>query len=169
MEITNNCVGADAFKLAMRRLPMPVSVVTVTTAEGPRGVTIGSFTSLSLSPPLVSFNLSKDSSLSVYFERSSFFVVNILSAAQSELSDLFAIPGMNSAQQFGSLQIDEWNNQPVLLNTAATIYCTTFQKMEVGDHLIIAGKVCATKIDKKLIPILYFDRSYHAIGDYLVK
>ena len=167
MEITNQSVGANAFKLAMRRLPMPVSVVTMSTAEGPRGVTIGSFTSLSLSPPLVSFNLSKDSSLSSYFENTSCFVVNILSCAQSKLSDLFAIPGLKSDQQFESVNVDQWNEQPILTNTVATIYCTTFQTIEAGDHLIIVGKVCDTKINQELNPILYYNLSYHCLGDYL--
>ena len=168
MESTKHLVGVQSFKAAMSRLPMAVSVVTLTTEEGPRGVTIGSFTSLSIAPPLVCFNLSKASTLIRNFEEAGYFVVHILSNHQAHLGNLFSVPGLNSQQQFDSIRPETyWKNQPVLSDSAAIIYCSTHQIVEAGDHHIIIGRVWDTRIDNGLEPMLYYDRSYHTLGEHI--
>ena len=79
-------VDGERLRAVMRHVASPVTVVTFASEAGPRGVTIGSFTSLSLEPPLVCFNLNKESSVYEELTCAEAFVVHILADTQAYLS-----------------------------------------------------------------------------------
>lgn len=115
-----------------------VTVVTWNNDDGhPRGITINSFTSVSLDPPLVLISIDKNTK-AFHELKNRPFVINILSSEQKSLALQF------SGKPQDGLVV-EWeedsNLGPRLSNTVATIECTPWDQYEGGDHLLFLGKV----------------------------
>jgi flavin reductase (DIM6/NTAB) family NADH-FMN oxidoreductase RutF len=117
-------------------------VAVVTTADGCGGVigiTINSFTSVSLDPPLVLWCLDDASDRRDPFVVTERFCVNILGADDSALSDRFA---KGEEYRLGPEELDPTLNDPPRLRHALSrLACTVRQRTQVGDHLVIIGEV----------------------------
>ena len=149
----------------MRNIPSPVAVLTFASADGPRGVTIGSFTSLSLDPPLVSFNL-MDGRTAEEFLKAQYFGIHVLNNIQSELSDHFARPDLTSEEQFKEVEIEATNEGvPSLTTCMAVLICRKYEVLNAGDHILILGEVLRSKLNNEVNPLLYYQRSYHEIRE----
>ncbi len=156
----------NTLKTVMSDVPSPVCVVTYTSPDGPRGVTIGSFTSLSLAPPLISFNIMRKSQAASGLVAASHFRIHILKETQAALSKRFATSNLDSTAQFYDVHhmIDEFGI-PKLEDALATLLCKRYGEMQAGDHILMIGEV--TSIDDALggRPLLYYNRTYHAVGE----
>ena len=93
----------EAFRSAMRRVPAVVTIVTAARGEEIRGITIGSFTSVALEPPLISFNVGKEARMHGVITTASHFAVHLISQQQTHLCEHFATPDLTSAEQFGTV------------------------------------------------------------------
>lgn len=118
--------------------------VTVVTAQGPDGepvgVTANSFSSVSLSPPLVLWSLSKGAWSLPAFTAASGWNVHVLSCDQEDLSARFARTGANKFSGL-SYQSSAVNGAPLLHNCCARFQCRTRFVYEGGDHMILVGEV----------------------------
>lgn len=117
--------------------------VTIITAKGPDGslvgVTANSFTSVSLDPPLVLWNLDKSSPSVGILEASSHFCVHILSDRQSEMCMTFAKSG---ADKFSTVEHSEGlGGAPLFEDCLARFECKNVVHHDGGDHIIIVGEV----------------------------
>ena len=117
--------------------------VTVVTARGTDdrlvGVTANSFSSVSLDPPIVSWNLGRKSPSLQGFEEAGRFIVNILAFDQEALSNHFA---GKSPEKFVGMEFDEGLARlPILRGCTAVIECRTIQTLVVGDHVLFLGEV----------------------------
>lgn len=159
-------VDGQVFRMIMRRVPSPVTVVTADDRGDPRGITIGSFTSASLDPPLISFNVDKEAQMYDVLLDVSRFAVHVLTDRQAHLSEHFAVPDATSEQQFGSVayQRDEYGT-PILNDVLAVLHCRKYAVYEAGDHSIFVGEVQGMKEAVGGMPVLYFDRTYRSVGD----
>ncbi len=159
-------IDGAALRAVMRHVPSPVTVVSFAAADGPRGVTIGSFASVSLDPPLVSFNVSIDSSIHPSLVGAERFAIHILHAGQAELSRHFAQPDLVSSAQFAGIAYREVDGVPVLRDALAVLICRRYAVHPAGDHSLMLGEV-ETILDPALdaLPILYFRQSYRVPGD----
>ena len=102
-ETTENVNGA-ALRAVLRQVPSPVTVVTARSDEGqPFGITIGSFASVSLRPPLVSFNVSKGARTYRLLAKAERLAVHVLRREQAALAARFADPGRSPEQQFAGV------------------------------------------------------------------
>jgi flavin-dependent trigonelline monooxygenase, reductase component len=119
-----------------------VTVITTRDAEGkPRGMTANSFASVSLDPPLLLVCVGKHASSYPAFAAAQSFAVNLLSDAQTGVSNLFA---SKSADKFASVNHDVVHTgAPVLTDCLTWFDCTMQQRVEAGDHLILIGEVQA--------------------------
>ncbi|MBG0830664.1 flavin reductase family protein [Planomonospora sp. ID67723] len=117
-----------------------VAVVTTATPDGERaGVTVNSFTSVSLDPPLVLWCLSRRAPSAPVFLRAGRFAVNVLGEDQGHLSRRFATP---SPDKFAGVETRPGpGGLPVLAGTLAYFACRTAGVHEGGDHLIVIGEV----------------------------
>jgi len=149
----------------MQRVPAPVTVVTAAGPSEARGATIGSFTSVSLDPPLVSFNVEKDSQMHDVLAETGHFAVHLLSDEQSELCTHFAIPDQPGADQLDPVayRTDE-HDTPILEVAPAVLYCRRHEAFEAGDHTIIVGRVVRLDERGEAPPILYYDRDYRSVS-----
>ncbi len=117
-----------------------VTVVTTVGADGEKiGVTVNSFSSVSLDPPLVLWSLDKKSRSHAFFERADSFVINILSSGQMETSQKFA---RQSVDKFaGTAHELSPRGNPILSGCTAYLECKSVQRYPGGDHTIFIGEV----------------------------
>ncbi|WP_142848351.1 flavin reductase family protein [Telmatospirillum sp. J64-1] len=129
-----------AFRRALGGFATGVTVVTARSADGVRvGMTVSSFNSVSLEPPLVLWSISRSSPSFPVFREVEFWCVNVLAADQAALSNHFATP---SADKFAGLDFDEGlGGAPVLEGTVARFECRSYRHYDGGDHLIMVGQV----------------------------
>jgi flavin reductase (DIM6/NTAB) family NADH-FMN oxidoreductase RutF len=139
--VENTVLDTLAFRQVMSRFPTGVTVVTTFGPDGaPLGLTVNSFTSVSLDPPLVLVCLGHASSSRDPLLGARSFAVNVLSAGQRRLAARFAAEP--SAGRFDGVA---WrpgpNGAPVLSDVAAWVACTPEASYEAGDHTILVGRV----------------------------
>jgi len=150
----------------MRKLPFPVAIATTAIGKEKRGVTIGSFTSLSMDPPLVSFNIDRNSQMHDLISRATHFAIHLPDYEQCRLCDHFAIPGQSGEEQFG--KVDHYRNgygSPILKNISAIIQCRAYEQFKAGDHSIFVGEVIEVDHRESEPSILYYDQSYRSVGE----
>ncbi len=136
-------------------------MATVTAADGaPHGLTVSSFTSVSIHPPLISICIDQNSTALPHFRANPFFAINILSDAQREISVNFA------TKLDGRFEGIDWfpgiAGSPLLHNCLARFECRVERIVEAGDHIIFVGAV----LDVQAFPgdpLLYFNRAYRSL------
>ena len=155
----------DALRLTLRHVPSPVVLVTTLAPDGPRGATMGSFASVSLSPPLVSFNVQRGSRLYSALEPGGPFAVQLLSDAQAPVADHFATPGLTSAEQLAPFAHHAGPHGLALVDGAlATLVCRRQAWWPAGDHAVVAGRVEEILPGTDGDPLLWYARGYRSVG-----
>jgi flavin reductase (DIM6/NTAB) family NADH-FMN oxidoreductase RutF/DNA-binding IclR family transcriptional regulator len=153
-------IDAKHFRKVLGHFPTGVAVITGIDPEGkPAGMAIGSFTSVSLDPPLVAFLPDKSSSSWPKIEASGKFCVNILASEQESICRAFAVKGGDKFAQF------DWNASPItgsprLDDVVAWIDCEIDQVVDAGDHYIVIGKVLELDVLNPTLPLLFFQGGY---------
>ena len=158
--------GASAFRQAMSSFATGVTVVTVACPDGSmHGLTVNSFTSVSLDPMLVLVCLDQASRGAGLIEQAGAFVVNVLSAGQQDISRWFA----NRHRPAGSTMFDGVPFEPgvtgcpVLVDAAASFDCRLRQSHRAGDHLIVLGEVVALEHRPELEPLIFHAGTYKSL------
>jgi len=156
-----NVTGFDsnAFRHVLGHYPTGVCVVTAVEESGrPAGMVIGSFTSVSLSPPLVAFSPDKKSTTWPRIEKVGKFCVNVLSSNQLRLCKQFAA---NGGDKFSGVSHRvSVNGSPILDGVVAWIDCSLDAVHEAGDHFIVLGRVVALEVETIASPLLFFQGGY---------
>jgi len=153
--------GPEAFRKACALFATGVTVATVRAPDGtPHGLTVSSFTSVSIAPPQVLICIDYACPFLSYFRLSTNFAVNILSESQRNLSVIFA------EKPEGRFEGVAWDTgltgAPLLPDCLASIECRVTTIFEAGDHAIFLGEVLRTE-SRDGPPLLYFNRDYHTI------
>jgi len=160
--------GADVsfdpghFRTVMGHFPTGVTIVSGMDADGkPHGFTIGSFTSVSLDPPMVGFLPQIGSTTWEAMAASGSFCVNVLSDAQSDLCWKFAKSGTDDTRFDGVDWHAAPSGSPILDRAVAWIDCSVEQVYDMGDHHFVLGNVGALDADadhdgKPPEPLLFF-------------
>ena len=156
-------VTADEFRRACGRFATGVAVATVLDAQSaPHGLTVSSFTSVSLDPPLILICLGHAVTCIDAFRTASHFGINILSADQRTLSDRFARKGHDRFD--GTPWQAGVTGVPLIGGALAQIECAVHQRVVSGDHDIFIGRMVRTKvIDGD--PLLYYAGQYREIEE----
>ncbi len=150
---------ARALRHALGHYTTGVTVVTTVTPEGVHtGVTVNSFTSVSLEPPLVLFCLSTRSSLLASFEQAGHFAINVLAKGQQALSNRFARPSANSWE--GVNYRTGAHGCALLADALGTFQCARRGTYPGGDHVIVVGEVLCLEIAAPRDPLAFYCGSY---------
>src|SRR5690349_6258704 len=132
-------VDPKVLRKALGAFATGVTIVTTTGAGGDVGLTANSFSSVSLSPPMVLWSLAKTSSSIEAFRSARHFAVHVLAADQEALSGRFASKGID---KFASLAVARGRDGiPMLRDCTARFECRTTFQYEGGDHVIFVGEV----------------------------
>lgn len=147
------------FRRILGHYPTGVCVVTARPAQGePAGMAVGSFTSVSLNPPLVAFFPDKRSRSWPRIESAGRFCINILAADQEWLCRRFASRDVNKFEGVSHRLSDA--GLPILDDVIAWIDCTLHAVHEAGDHFIVLGEVRALDTIRNTPPLLFFQGGY---------
>ncbi len=155
---SNSYVDSGDLRQAFGRFGTGVTVVTTRSPDGSRvGVTVNSFNTVSLQPPIVLWSLSATSPSLKSFQTAGHFVVNVLTLDQLELSRRFARP---AEDKFAGVAFsDGLRGVPMLAGCAATIECAVVNEQVVGDHVLFLGQV-ERYAYAQAAPLLYFNGKY---------
>ena len=153
-----------AFRDCLSRFATGITVVTCKDAEGtPHGMTVNSFNSVSLDPPLILFSLARDARSLASFETATSYAVNVLSADQMDIS-----------QKFSSVGVEKWQDTswsdgelgaPLLADVMATFECYPETTVDGGDHIIFIGRVEQCSQNEDAMPLLYYAGRYAELAD----
>ncbi len=134
--------------------PTGVVIVSAIGEHGePVGMVIGTFTSVSLDPPLVGFFPARASRTWPRIERAGRFCVNMLASDQSDLCRRFASRDADKPDEL-AFGLSE-GGCPVLPGIVGWIDCTLEKVIEAGDHYLVLGKVVAFEIERSTAPMLF--------------
>lgn len=149
------------FRAALGAFPTGVTIVTTRAAQGRDvGLTVNSFNSVSLDPPLVLWSLSRHAASMPVFEAAEHFAVHILSAQQEALAGRFAQRG---ADKFVGLPLRRGlGDAPLLDGCAARFECKRAHLYHGGDHVIVVGEVLKFELFDR--PALAFHGGKYALS-----
>lgn len=153
----------ENLRQAMRFWATGVTVVTSAHDDTRHGMTVSSFTSLSLSPPQILVALTQDSRTHGLIVRSRVFGISILADGQEEISDRFAGRIPDDGDRLAGLDTFTLETgSPLLRGGLAYLDCRLVTTLGSGTHSVFVGEVLAARAgpDSSLNPLLYFDRGY---------
>lgn len=149
------------FKLAMSHFASGVTVVTTANEGTLYGMTVASFASLSLNPPLVLVCIEKSVKTHDAIIAAKKFGVSILAEGQDALSNRFA---SRSDEKFTGLTMDECElGVPLVPGAICTLECTLFNQLPGGDHTIFIGEVLHAR-SADGTPLVYWRSGYRKLA-----
>ncbi len=157
--VTEVKIDSANFRRVLGNYPTGVCVVTARGEKGaPCGLVIGSFTSVSLEPPLVGFFPDKKSSSWPIIERAGRFCINVMGSDQLALCTQLAKPGES---KFAGVDYDlSTSGAPLLNGVIAWIDCTVHDVVDAGDHWCVMGMVEQLDVVREGDPMLFFRGRY---------
>lgn len=152
---------SSTFRRTLGMFATGITVVTTRTQEGALfGLTVNSFNSVSLTPPLVVWCLNTSSAARAAFENSTHYAINVLAESQQGVSNLFAGKREDKFEQVA------WepglDGAPLLAGCCAVLEVRNRRCWEEGDHLMFIGEVVRCERNE-VAPLLYFNGAYHAL------
>jgi flavin reductase (DIM6/NTAB) family NADH-FMN oxidoreductase RutF len=154
-------ISSDQFRQVMGNFATGITVVTTRDSNGaPRGLTVNSFTSVSLDPVLVLVCFDRHLSSLQAFTGSKRFGVSMLSQEQEDISRLFA---KKDSERPESLYFEGKSGMPLIRNAIAVMECETTAVYPGGDHVIFLGEVTDAEVLHPFHPLLYFRGKYRTL------
>jgi flavin reductase (DIM6/NTAB) family NADH-FMN oxidoreductase RutF len=157
-------MDAQAFKSALGSWASGVSVVTTSANGLLYGVTVSSFSSLSLDPPLVLVCLANANRMPGMIADADGFAVSLLAKGQESASQYFSRAGRLPTPDFVEIE-GEWtpSGLPVVQGALAWLTCRLHTQIPQGDHTIVIGRVTEAHTRESGEPLLYWRRSYRTL------
>jgi len=152
-------VTPEAFKNVMAGVAATVTVVTAETDEGPIGMTVSAFTSVSADPPIVSVCVDKRNGSADLYRTAEGYTVNFLPEGEGPLAMVFATHG---ADKFGATETRPTAGPggPVLTVAYGHLECLTIDVADVGDHWVVYGKVIDASGTTVVKPLIWHNRGF---------
>ncbi len=150
------------FRNALGTFATGITVITTTHNHAePVGITVNSFASVSLDPPLVLWCLDNDAYFHDIFANCSHFAVHVLHQDQEAVSQIFST---KNSSKFNSLdwEMGEFGS-PILKDCASHFECEMERQCDGGDHVILLGRVTAFKTHKDKPPLIYHAGEYQVL------
>jgi 3-hydroxy-9,10-secoandrosta-1,3,5(10)-triene-9,17-dione monooxygenase reductase component len=139
-----------------------VSVVTSFDGSIPVGMTVSAFFSVSLAPPLVAVSLDRQAATLAVILANGRFAVNVLSEAQSLLSNRFATAHESIRFDGVPLHPEPTAHSPLLAGAVMHLDCALDAAHEAGDHVLCLGRVCLAQ-SRMGQPLLFHASRYHRL------
>ena len=154
----------DTFKELMKRFASGVTLITFENDGNYSGLTVSSFCSLSMDPPLILICIDKKIPSHESLKNGSHFGVNICTSEQGKLAWDFANSNVDKNELILSLNHNITENKVPLLNDClASMECTIKETYEGGDHTIFIGQIEEGNFDEESDPLVYYKSG---LGDF---
>ncbi len=158
-----NEIDSIEFRDALGSYPTGVTVITARGEDGqPVGMTVNSFASVSLDPPLVLWSIDNNSAFFDVFMHAKHFAVHILRSDQQKLSHDFS---NEDSDHFSAVGHDTGIEElPLLKSYSALFQCEVSNRHSEGDHVILLGRVLELQ-NRHAEPLVFFAGKYRNITD----
>jgi malate synthase len=165
----NRVIEAKHFRHVLSHVPTSVVVVTGVSPTGAKaGMVVGTFTSISLDPPLVGFFPTHSSTSWPPIREAGRFCVNVLAQGQTEMASRFAQKG---GDKFDGITTSPapFSRAPVLNEIVAWIDCELHMELEIGDHFLVVGRVIDLGVTHSDHPLVFSRGTYPLLTPVLVE
>lgn len=157
-------VDPDSFRGALASWPSGVTVVTTRLDDRVYGLTVSSFSSLSIDPLLVLVCIANTNPLVEMVRASQVAAISLLADHQEDVSRYFAQPGRKPVTRYEDFATEAWaTGAPIISGSVAGLDCELFDLVEGGDHMILLGRVVEARFNADKMPLLYFRRGYRKV------
>jgi flavin reductase (DIM6/NTAB) family NADH-FMN oxidoreductase RutF len=151
-----------ALRDAFGRFATGVAVITARDSEGPMGLTVNSFASVSLAPPLLLFSVARTCRSLDRLSAAAGYAVNVLGRDQEALSNRFS--GRGGEKWTPEIRVLQGSHGAPLLDGAlAAFECRPFARHEAGDHLVFIGEVLRFEAADEGEPLLFYRGAYRGL------
>ena len=150
-------MNPQSYREFFGQLPTGVTAIVARGDAGPVGLVVGTFSSVSLDPPLVSFMVTNGSRAWAGVRDIGRFTANILASDQRKLSQ--TLSGW-SPDKFRHVEFDEGRPE-VLRGCLAWAACEVAREVEAGDHTIVLATPSELTVARAARPLIFFQRAYH--------
>ena len=156
----------EQLRRSMRAWTSGVAIVTASHAGERHGMTVSSFTSIALEPPLIIVSLQTVSRTHELVAQSNAFGVTILAEGQQEISDRFAGRMPDTEDRLAGLETETLvTGAPFIKGGLAYLDCRVSQTIEVGTNTLYLAEVVSARGDGEGRPLVYHDREYRKLDD----
>ncbi len=150
----------------MRAWTSGVTIVTAMYNGEQHGMTVNSFTSIALDPPLICISLQTASRTHDVVVKAGAFAVTILAASQQELSERFASHRSSMSERMDGLEFETLvTGAPLIKGGLAFMDCRVRDSIPCGTNTLFIAEVVAVRGDDHDAPLVYHDRSYHRLEE----
>lgn len=157
-------VDPELLRNAMRQWATGVAIVTALHDGITHGMTVSSFTSVSLTPPQVLVSLAQNTRTHTLVKASHKFGVSLLAAGQHEISDLFAGRIPDEEERLAGLEtITLETGVPLVKDALAHFDCRVIATFTSGTHTLFIGEVLAVQSHEASPPLVYYNRGYRSL------
>jgi flavin reductase (DIM6/NTAB) family NADH-FMN oxidoreductase RutF len=154
-------LNADTLRRTMRQWATGVTIVTARLGDQRHGMTVSSFTSVSLDPPLVLISLAENARTAELIRRAKSFGVTILAEDQQEIANTFAGRVPDSEDRFTGIETDALQSgAPFARGGLAFLDCRLVAEYPAGTSNLFIGEVVDAQANAGKKPLLYFNRDY---------
>jgi flavin reductase (DIM6/NTAB) family NADH-FMN oxidoreductase RutF len=158
-------VSGDDLRSWMRQWASGVTLVTAHDGRGPHGMTVSSFTSLSLDPPLVMISLEQGSRTHQMVRQGGCFAVVMLRADQQDLAERFSGGVADGDARFNGIPFRRSaGGAPIPDQRLAYLDCRVVDSHSAGTHTIFIGQVTGGEAADSGAPLLYYNRGYRRLA-----
>jgi len=158
-------IEATDFRNAMSLLTTAVNVITTTGEAGMHGFTASAVCSVTDTPPTLLVCMNQSSRSHAHFVENKVLSVNVLSTQHEHISNAFASSKFNSEDRF---QLGDWmtleTGSPILEDALVSFDCEIQEIQNVGTHSIFLCRVVAIQQSQQQESLVYFNRTYHQVG-----
>jgi flavin reductase (DIM6/NTAB) family NADH-FMN oxidoreductase RutF len=149
----------DELRNLMRNVPAAVAVVTVDVDGERLGLTVASFVSLSLEPPLIGVSVSRHAALHELLRRAEEFGVNLLSGEQERIAQHFA-RGVPPIGLWEGVEVRPGPGPPLLAGALGWLRCRRVSEHDAGDHTLFAGEATHVEAGRAETALVYMRQRY---------
>lgn len=159
-------LDSETLRAAMRAWSAGVTVVTAVHEGNKHGMTVNSFTSISLDPAIVTVSLQGSTRTHELVSKSRAFGVTILSVEQEKISDLFAGRMPEIEDRFADLQTETLiTGSPLIVGGLAWLDCRVLQTFDAGMNTLFIAEVLAARGTGVGQPLIYHNRKYWKLAE----
>lgn len=157
----------EQLRAAMRAWTTGVTIVTAAHDGIQHGMTVSSFTSISLEPALVSISLHTTSRTGELIKKSGGFGLTILSEEQTQISELFAGRTDENENRLARVESDTLvTGSPLIKGGLAWLDCRVVHSYDAGMNTLFVGEVVAARGTEEGMPLIYHNRKYWRLSEH---
>jgi flavin reductase (DIM6/NTAB) family NADH-FMN oxidoreductase RutF len=166
MQTTTPAERTEGLRAAMRAWTTGVAIVTAAHNGQQHGMTVSSFASISLDPPLVAISLQTASHTHALVSRAGAFGVTMLAVSQKEISERFAGRNEDQEARLEGLETETLaTGAPLIKGGLAFLDCRVTQTIQAGTNTLFIAEVVAVQAEDREAPLVYHDRTYRRLQD----